>query len=150
MKQFFATALLALGLSGAAFASENETINKQVRQSFEKEFSGAQYVNWEPIGTSELYHVTFVLKNERLNAYFDSEGQLLAMGRYVKQESLPLLISQKLDQKYKGHQILDVIEFIADNETSYIVRLQDQEKQLYVRAYYDGTTSVLKKSKIIK
>lgn len=150
MKKIFVSALFAIAFSGAAFATGNETISKQIRQSFEKEFAGAQYVNWESFNEKDLYHATFVLNNVRLNAYFDKEGQLLATGRFVKQESLPMLVSKAITEKYKKQSVVEVIEFVTGNETSYIVKLQDDEKQLYVQAYYDGSTAVLKKSKINK
>lgn len=150
MKKLFVSALLAIAFTGAAYATGNEGISKQIRMSFEKEFAGAQYVNWESLAEKDIYHATFVLNNERLNAYFNNEGRLLATGRFVKTESLPMLVTKGIMEKYNKHEIVEVIEFVADNETSYIVKLQSKEQQLFVRAFYDGNMAVLKKTKIIK
>lgn len=146
-KNFLFALLVAVAFSGSAFAYTGKSVNALVKQSFQKEFAGAQSVSWEIISTKDIYHASFIYNNERLNAYFDSEGTLLATGRYVKQENLPMLVSKGIAIRYKQYNVLESIEFITGQETSYIIKLENEKLSVYVQAFSDGSTTLLKKEK---
>lgn len=146
-KNFLIALLVAVVFSGSAFANTGKSVNALVKQSFQKEFAGAQSVSWEVISDKDIFHASFIYNNERLNAYFDSEGTLLATGRYVKQENLPMLVSKGITVRYKQYDVLESIEFVTGSETSYIVKLENEKLSLYIQAHSDGTTTVLKKEK---
>jgi len=146
-KNFLIALLVAVVFSGSAFANTGKSVNAVVKQSFQKEFAGAQSVNWEVISNKDIFHASFIYNNERLNAYFDSEGSLLATGRYVKQENLPMLVTKGLGIRYKQYNVLEAIEFVNGYETSYIIKLENEKLSLYVQAYNDGSATVLKKEK---
>ena len=146
-KNFLIALLVAVVFSGSSFANTGKSVNALVKQSFQKEFAGAQSVNWEVISDKDIFHASFIYNNERLNAYFDSEGNLLATGRYVKQENLPMLVNKGIDIRYKKFDVLESIEFVTGSETSYIIRLENEKLSLYVQAHSDGSTTLLKKEK---
>jgi hypothetical protein len=146
-KNFLIALLVAVVFSGSAFANTGKSVNAMVKQSFQKEFAGAQSVSWEVISNKDIFHASFIYNNERLNAYFDSEGNLLATGRYVKQENLPMLVTKGLGIRYKQYNVLEAIEFVNGYETSYIIKLENEKLSLYVQAYNDGSSTILKKEK---
>lgn len=146
-KNYFFALLVAVVFTSSAFANRENSVNTLVKQSFQKEFTGAQSVSWESIADKGIYHASFILNGERLNAYFDTEGALLATGRYVKQESLPMLVSRAVGQRFEKYKMLETIEFVAGSETSYIVKLENEKVKLFIQAHTDGTTTVLKKEK---
>ena len=146
-KNFLIALLVAVVFSGSSFANTGKSVNALVKQSFQKEFAGAQSVNWEVISDKDIFHASFIYNNERLNAYFDQEGNLLATGRYVKQENLPMLVNKSIDIRYKKFDVLESIEFVTGSETSYIIRLENEKLSLYVQAHSDGSTTLLKKEK---
>jgi len=146
-KNFLIALLVAVVFSGSAFANTGKSVNAMVKQSFQKEFAGAQSVSWEVISNKDIFHASFIYNNERLNAYFDSEGSLLATGRYVKQENLPMLVTKGLGIRYKQYNVLEAIEFVNGYETSYIIKLENEKLSLYVQAYNDGSSTILKKEK---
>ena len=146
-KNFLIALLVAVVFSGSSFANTGKSVNALVKQSFQKEFAGAQSVNWEVISDKDIFHASFIYNNERLNAYFDQEGNLLATGRYVKQENLPMLVNKGIDIRYKKFDVLESIEFVTGSETSYIIRLENEKLSLYVQAHSDGSTTLLKKEK---
>lgn len=146
-KNFVFAFLFALVVSGSAFANDPVGVSSVIKQSFEREFAGAQAVSWEVVAQNSIYHAAFVYNGERLNAYFDSEGSLLATGRYVKQESLPLLAARALQERYGNLNVVETIEFVTGSQTSYIVKLENEKIKMFVQAYGDGSTTVLKKDK---
>lgn len=146
-KNFLIALLVAVVFSGSSFANTGKSVNALVKQSFQKEFAGAQSVSWEVISDKDIFHASFIYNNERLNAYFDAEGTLLATGRYVKQENLPMLVTKGITVRYKQYEVVEAIEFVSGSETSYIVKLENEKLSMYIQAYNDGNTTVLKKEK---
>lgn len=147
MKKIIFAILIATVVSGTAVSNETSTVNSNVTRSFQKEFSGAQSVSWETLDSKGIYHASFIYNNIPLNAYFDREGNLLATGRVIKQENLPMLVSKAVGEKYGQYTVLETIEFIADSETSYIVKIENEKLKMYIQARGDGSTSILKKEK---
>jgi len=146
-KNFLIALLVAVVFSGSAFANTGKSVNALVKQSFQREFAGAQSVSWEVISDKDIFHASFIYNNERLNAYFDVEGTLLATGRYVKQENLPMLVSKGIAGRYKQYNVLEAIEFVTGSETSYIIKIENEKLSMYVQAHNDGSTTLLKKEK---
>jgi hypothetical protein len=146
-KNFLIALLVAVVFSGSAFANTGKSVNALVKQSFQKEFAGAQSVSWEVISDKDIFHASFIYNNERLNAYFDAEGTLLATGRYVKQENLPMLVTKGINARYKQYDVLEAIEFVTGYETSYIIKIENEKLSMYVQAHSDGSTTLLKKEK---
>jgi len=146
-KNFLVALLVAVVFSGTSFANTGKSVNALVKQSFQREFAGAQSVSWEVISDKDIFHASFIYNNERLNAYFDAEGTLLATGRYVKQENLPMLVTKGVAVRYKQYNVLEAIEFVTGSETSYIIKLDNEKVSMYIQAHNDGSTTLLKKEK---
>ena len=68
-------------------------IRTQVQISFEREYTGASSVKWDRI-QDHLYQVAFSYNNERLNAFYDEDGQQVATGRFINESALPLLVKK--------------------------------------------------------
>jgi len=139
--------LIAVVFTGTAFANTGNTVSKAVKESFQKEFAGAQSVSWETLVEKDIYHASFIYNNERLNAYFDGNGSLLATGRYLKAENLPMLITKGISDRFNRYDVVETIEFVTGNETSYIIKVENEKVKLYIQAYIDGSSVVLKKEK---
>jgi len=139
--------LIAVVFTGTTFANTGNAVSKVVKESFQKEFAGAQSVSWETLVEKDIYHASFTYNNERLNAYFDGNGSLLATGRYLKAENLPMLITKGISDRYNRYDVIETIEFVAGNETSYIIKVENEKVKLYIQAYIDGSSTVLKKEK---
>ena len=146
-KNFLIALLVAVVFSGSAFAYTGKSVNALVKQSFQREFAGAQSVSWETISDKDIFHASFIYNNERLNAYFDAEGTLLATGRYVKQENLPMLVTRSIATRYKQYNVLESIEFVTGSETSYIIKIENEKLSMYIQAHNDGSSTILKKEK---
>ena len=58
-----------------------------------------------------------------------------------------MLVSKAISEKYGQYTVLETIELIADSETSYIVKIENEKLKMYIQARGDGSTSILKKEK---
>ena len=148
MKKYFVLAVLFVSVcSFSVKAAGGEKVSPIVSESFQREFSGASHVKWEMVKDNAIYEARFIFNNERLNAYFDEDGSLIAVGRFISGANMPLLVSKSLAKKYEGYQVLEVIEYVQGNETSYLVTLENEKNKLIVNAFGSGNSYVFKKEK---
>jgi hypothetical protein len=147
MKKILSLVVLLAVMTATAFASEEVKINPIVEETFSKTFSGAQHVSWKVMTEERIHRATFLYNNERLNAFFDIDGNLIGTGRFIQTSNLPLLVSRNLAAKYPNSEIKEVIEYVQSSETSYLVTIETPKSVVTVRAFPIGTSYVFKKEK---
>jgi Protein of unknown function (DUF2874). len=160
MKKFLVTLAVTISVCAqAALAGEvrsnsqfdptpvNAPVNARIKAAFDKQFAGASYIKWEKVRNNVLYQASFTFQGERFNVFYDNEGRLVASSRFIKAESLPLLVQQAIGRSYSSYTLLQVIELTQNEETSYLLTFVDDRVQLEVQAYSNGATYHLKKEK---
>lgn len=147
MKKLVVSLAMFVAVFGTALAADGTKISYRVEEAFKKEFAGATSVKWEVIRKHDLFQAHFIYNNERLNAFYDAEGNLIATGRYVSVAHLPLLLRKNMFEKYKGYEIKDVIEFVQGEETSYLISVENEKSKLLVHGYINGSAYIFKKER---
>jgi hypothetical protein len=148
MKKFFVSLLMLISVfSYAITPGSGEKVSPKLQAALEKEFTGAQFVVWESLKDQQIYHAKFVYNNERINAFFEQDGSLLAIGRYVTPGALPLTIIKSVNNKYGDFQMKDAIEYSKSGETSYLLSLENEKVSMVVEAYSSGNLYIFKKEK---
>ena len=151
MKKLVVSFVMFVSVFSAAIASDGtdkrSKTNYRVEAAFKREFAGARSVKWDEIKKANIFQAQFIYNNERLNAYYDVDGTLIATGRFVAVANLPLLVRKNIYQKYGEYTIRDVVEYTTDNETSFLVMLENDKAKLLVQGYMHGGTQVFKKEK---
>jgi hypothetical protein len=148
MKKFFISLLMLISVfSYAGTPGSGEKVNARIQAALEKEFKGAQYIVWQSLKDHQLFHAKFIYNNEQVNAFFEEDGSLLAIGRYIATSSLPLAITKSFNSKYAEYELKDAIEYSKSGETSYVVSLENEKTRLVVEAYSNGNSYVFKKEK---
>lgn len=148
MKKLLISLLMLISVfSYAGTPGSGEKVSARIQAALEKEFKGAQYIVWQSLKDHQLFHAKFIYNNEQVNAFFEEDGNLLAMGRYITPSSLPLAITKSISSKYSEYQLTDAIEYSKSGETSYVISLENEKTRLVVEAYTNGNTYVFKKEK---
>jgi hypothetical protein len=148
MKKFLVSLVLLVSVfSYSVRAAGGDGVSPRAKATLEKEFSGASYIKWELLDKGTIAHANFVYNNQRLNAFFDEDGVLVATGRFIDQSSLPLLVSKSLSTRYGQYEVCNVVEYNNGSETSYLVTLENEKAKLVVQAYHSGSIYVFKKEK---
>jgi hypothetical protein len=83
--------LLVLGLvatMGVCSAYPSERVSQKVLASFKTEFTNAQDVQWET-GTN-YFRAAFTMNEQRVFAFYNVEGELLSVARYISSIQLPI------------------------------------------------------------
>src|SRR3954467_5090513 len=117
MKKIMMMLVLVLTV-GTSFASTGEeAISKQALNAFKKEFAGATEAAWT-VG-SNYYKVTFSLNDQKLFAYYNAQGEFLAVTRNISSLQLPLTLQTSLKRSYNSYWITHLFEVAKNNGTNY-------------------------------
>jgi len=121
----------------SAFANGKEEVNERIIKSFEKEFAGAQHVEWAT--TKDFVKVTFTLNEQVVYAFYEQNGNLLGVTRNIVSSQLPINLLTDLKKNYSTHWITDLFEMASNNENVYYVTLENSDQKLILKS--SGTTS---------
>lgn len=136
--------VLITGIS-SAFANGSEEVNQRIINSFNKEFTGAQNVQWS--SSKDFVKATFTLNDQVVFAYYSQGGKLLGVTRNIVSGQLPINLLTSLKKKYSNYWIADLFEMAANDENSYYVTLEDSDHKLVLKSNGTNGWKVFKKEK---
>lgn len=140
MKKLFIAALITIAAGTSAFAADTNKENHKVKNSFETQFAGAQDVSWS---AKESYiKASFTLLDEKIEAFYGTDGDLIGLSRKVDLKKLPLNAIQKIKKEYASYKVTDTIEFDQDGDKSYYVSLEDGNKKQILQVSLYGNVSI--------
>jgi hypothetical protein len=136
---------LAIGLiTLSAFAGE-ENVNPKVLNAFKTEFKTAKQVEWTT-GT-DYYKATFVYNDKHVFAYYNADGELLGLTRYVNPFELSLNLQIGLKNNYANYWISDLFEVAKSDGTTYYITLENADTKIILKATDGNTWGFFKKIK---
>ena len=123
---------LAIAISSlAAFAGE-ENVNAKVLNAFKQEFTNANQVEWAT--GNNFYRASFIYNNKHVFAYYDMEGELLALTRYLSSTDLPLNLQTGLKKNYADYWISDLFEVSKNESTAYYITLENADGKVVLKS----------------
>ncbi len=145
LKTLFAVAAILLATS--AFASPDpDKVSEKVKAEFEKNFTGAQQVNWKK--NDDFYFAFFKLNESEVTAAYNESGELLGISRNIDLKQLPLNVALAIKANYNGYTVAqNVTELIFEGQTSYYVNIENSKKILRLKCSSDGSIHVDSKTK---
>ena len=140
MKKVFMAAFMVVAIGSSAFALDVNKLSYKMKNIFEQEFYGAENVIWS---IEEKYtKASFTMGEEKVQAFFTAEGEMIGFSRYVTLNQLPLNAIQKIKKDYASYKVIESIEFNQDGEKSYYVSLQNGEKKQILNVSLYGAVSI--------
>jgi hypothetical protein len=129
----------------SAFANGKEEVNDRIIKSFEKEFAGAQNVQWAT--TKDFVKVTFTLNEQVVYAFYEQNGNLLGVTRNIVSSQLPINLLTDLKKNYSTHWITDLFEMASNNDNVYYVTLENGDQKLVLKSSGTAGWEVFKKER---
>jgi hypothetical protein len=126
-KKILILALVLVGITGFSFAADRPNINRNVLVSFNREFVNAQDVKW--VTNNNFLKASFSMNNMVLYAFYSSDGELLAVSRFISPDHLPFRLLTKLKKDYAGYWVSDLFEIDDDSGTAYYVTLENSNQK---------------------
>lgn len=129
MKRIVLTLAIAVSTL-SAFAGEE--VSPKVLNAFNNEFKTAKDVEWT-IGT-DYFRATFTYNEKHVFAYYNVNGELMGLTRYIIPADLPMLLQAELKSKYNEYWISDLFEVANSEGTAWYVTLEDADSKLVLKA----------------
>jgi len=137
--------LLLVTMAGSAFANNPGAINEKVVNSFKKEFSLAEDVEWET--GKGLVKATFKLSDQVMFAYYTESGDLVAVARNILSVQLPVHLLAELKRDYRSHWITELFEIAGSAGTAYYMTLENADYTWVLKSNNNSGWQTYKKIK---
>ena len=140
-----ATLVLALVFTLiSTIASANENVRQDVLNAFKNDYSSATEVSWT-IGDT-YYQAAFTMNNQKLFAFYSSDGEFIALTRYISSLQLPLNLHNSLKKRFTGQWITNLFEVVNSDGTMYYVTLEDANSKIVMNTSVTSDWSVFMKA----
>src|SRR4051812_40760056 len=101
MKKLLMAALLLVTIAGSALATETNTVSSTVANNFAYDYTKASNVTWTT--TDNYVKATFILNNQRMEAFYNLEGDKIGSSTAFNVEELPVKAKRVFAKKYDGY-----------------------------------------------
>lgn len=126
-----------------AFAGKDE-VSPKVLNAFKKEFSAAEEVKWT--AAAGYYEAKFVFNGNHVFAFYNTEGELLGLTRYISSIDLPMNLQKNLKKNYPAYWITDLFEIANKNGTSYYITLENANTKVILRSGNGSNWKIFEKT----
>jgi hypothetical protein len=114
-----------------------------VLKSFNKEFSAAQDVKWT--SGADYYQASFILNEQYISAFYNSEGELICLSRNISLLNLPMKLQSKIRSDYSDYWVSDLFELSDSEGTSYYITIEKADSKIILKSYDNIEWNVFKK-----
>lgn len=133
-------------LSVSSFATDPAKVSPVVKAAFENDFANASAVYWEK--TDDFYFATFLLNDEKIDAAYTEDGELLGTARKIATTQMPLSISLAVAEKYKDYKVNDTVtELTYASVTRYYVTVTNDKQSIRLKCLANGDMEVESRTK---
>jgi hypothetical protein len=127
MKKFLiALTLICTVFTVSAFASEIKVTSK-VLSAFNASFDNAENVKWAYV--KDMYQAQFTMDNEQYSAYFDIDGSLVVVARFITEAQLPQSLKRSLKEEAADQLISYMFELTDSDGVHYYATLEKEGKK---------------------
>ncbi len=141
MKLLFVT----LTILGSFFTKVNATeiVSPVVLKAFENSFKTAKDVSWTT--SDKFFKASFELNQQHVTAFFDVEGQMIALTRNITTFQLPIVLQSSLIANYKSYWITDLFEVANEQGNTYYVTVETADSKVVLKSNSSYNWSTYKK-----
>jgi hypothetical protein len=144
MKKIMVTLAIAIS-SLSAFATIEESVNQKVLAAFKTDFTTAKDVEWTV--TDDYCKATFVYNERYVFAYYNLDGELLGLTRYISPLDLPLGLQNNLKKNYEDYWVSDLFEAVKSDETHYYITVENADCKIVLKSSGNSWTTYSKTKK---
>lgn len=145
MKKIMMMLALVLTLSTTYAFTDEKAVNKQALNAFKTEFAAATDAAWTV--SNDYYKVSFTMNEQKLFAYYNTQGEFIAVTRYISSFQLPLNLQGSLKKCHSGYWITDLFEMSSPDGTAYYVTLETADSKIVLKSADGSDWAVFQKSK---
>jgi len=136
---------LAIAFSSLGAFANDENVSSKVLNAFTTDFQTATEIQWTT--AADYYMATFVYNDKHLYAYYDKEGALIGLTRYLSPADLSMNLQMSLKKNYNNYWISDLFEVAKNDITTYYITIENADSRVVLKSSDSTTWSVFEKTK---
>ena len=140
MKKLFIASLMVISVFTSAFAAEDITTGSSATYMFNTNFKGATNITWTTKG--DFTKAAFTKDNQKMEAFFNSNGDLISTSTSVTINDLPTSAKRTLAKNYATYTISEAISLDYMDETSYYVSATNGKESKIIKIAANGESSI--------
>lgn len=144
-KLFIALTILCSVFTMAAVANEVK-VTPKVQAAFESTFNKASNVKWAKV--KNLYQADFTIEDQKFSAYFNVDGDMVVVARFITTAQLPFGLKQSLKEKASEHEVAYLFELSDEEGVHYYATIQKGDKKEMLQSQGSKKWMPYKKVKI--
>ena len=123
--------MLIMGIT-SLLANNKDGINEKAVTNFQKEFRNATEVSWQ--FTAQFVKVSFTLQEQVFTAYYNEDGEKIAIARNLRSIELPMGLQEELKTSYADYWISDLFEMHLKDETAYYITIENADQKITLKS----------------
>lgn len=136
-----AALLLTVGITSSfANPTGGDSGNDAATASFHKDFKKVEVLETQ-VGKT-FVKFTFKMNDMVLFAFYNDNGQLLAVSRNIRSSQLPIQLLIQVKKDYADYWISDLFELTTEGNTNYYITLENANTSVTLRSYDSGSWEV--------
>ena len=124
--------VLVVSLGAVNANPGSEEVDARVLGAFKKEFATAKDITWTL--AVNYYQASFVYNEQHITAYYNSEGELLGVARFISPVDLPLALQADLKKNYQPYWISNLFEAATSEGTTYYITIEDADQSIVLKS----------------
>jgi len=124
--------VLVVSLGAVNANPGSEEVDARVLGAFKKEFATAKDITWTL--AVNYYQASFVYHEQHITAYYNTEGELLGVARFISPVDLPLALQADLKKNYQPYWISNLFEAATSEGTTYYITIEDADQSLVLKS----------------
>jgi hypothetical protein len=128
---FFILTLVGASIFSSSYAADIKT-SPVVLQSFQSSFAGATEISWKQVGV--LYKATFALNGQYTSAFYNTEGDLMAVTQNMSLTQLPKALQVNLKKELENSWITDLFVVNIEGENTYYVLIENADSKILLKS----------------
>ena len=145
MKKLFLSLLIASTVAASAFAKDTKKVNSLVARNFRVEFANASNINWAT--TDNYIKASFVIDDEKMEAFYNEKGEKIASSRTISIDELPVKAKRSLAKNYAGYTVKETIEFEGIDDSGYYISAENEKESVVLKVNNTGGLTPFKTTK---
>jgi hypothetical protein len=107
-----------------------------VLSSFQRSFNNATNETWSTV--KGLYRVDFIFEREKVAAFFNENGDLIASSRNVTLLQIPLSLKSDLKKHFHDYEVSSLFEVDKEDGIIYYATIKNYKNQLALESTSSG------------
>ena len=124
--------VLVVSLGAVNANPGSEEVDARVLGAFNKEFATAKDTTWTL--AFNYYQASFVYNEQHITAYYNTEGELLGVARFISPVDLPLALQADLKKNYQPYWISNLFEAATSEGTTYYITIEDADQSIVLKS----------------